>query len=211
MSRLVNYATDHAGPKAREFEKTKIDKMFWKNVIEPVQSKWALTFSFASKKDRSLRSWIGYRKLNVVTVKKAYLITKIDDCLGFLSKACMLSTLYVESGYWHIKIDDLDKYKTTFTKHHGLQRILWMLLGLKKAPSTLQGLMHVILPAVKWQFALVYLAKVVIFSRYVEEHLDHMWTVLGRLLRAGMALDRRLASSLSTVSIIHFFLYSMAD
>lgn len=54
-----------------------------------------------------------------------------------------------------------------------------MRLGLKNDPSTYQRAMDITLLTIEWHFALVYLEDVVIFSRSVEEILDHLRTILG--------------------------------
>lgn len=45
-----------------------------------------------------------------------------------------------------------------------------------------------ILSIVKQQFAILYLKDIIIFWRSVEKYLDHVLTVLGLLLRAGVSL-----------------------
>lgn len=62
-----------------------------------------------------------------------------------------------------------------------------MSLGLKKAPSTLRRAMNIVLSTVNWQFALVYLDDVIMFWRSVEDHLDHLRTVLELLPRAEVS------------------------
>lgn len=63
-----------------------------------------------------------------------------------------------------------------------------MQLGLKNALSTFQRAVDIILPTVEWKFARVYLDDIVIFSRSVEENLEHMKTVLELSSRAGVSL-----------------------
>lgn len=60
--------------------------------------------------------------------------------------------------------------------------------GLKIAMSKLERAMDFTLVMVKGLFALVYLNDVVTFSRYVEEHLDHLQTILRLQSRAGVSL-----------------------
>lgn len=51
-----------AGQKAREFEKTEIEEMLPKKVIEPTQTEWAAPIVFTLKKDGYLRFCVEYRK-----------------------------------------------------------------------------------------------------------------------------------------------------
>ncbi|CAN8067637.1 unnamed protein product [Agarophyton chilense] len=60
--------------------------------------------------------------------------------------------------------------------------------GLKNAPVTFQRALDIILSRVKWQYALVYLDDVIIYSHTVSEHFDHVRTILSSLRSAGITL-----------------------
>lgn len=85
----------------------------------------------------------------------------------------------------------LDKDKTTLTSHQGLYRCFRMTFGLKSTPNTFQHVMDTLLSPVKGQSALVYLDKVFIPSKPVEEHLEHLRTVFVLLSSAGISMELR--------------------
>lgn len=85
-------------------------------------------------------------------------------------------------------MDERSKDLTTFTSHFGLFRFLRMPFGLKNAPATFQRVMNIILSSVHWQFALVYLDDVIVFSKTLDEHFDHVRTVLRLLRNAGVTI-----------------------
>ena len=190
-SRPIHSAPYRAGPKAREFEKQEIQKMLAMNVIEPAQSEWAAPIVFAPKKDGALRFCVDYRRLNAITVRDSYPIPRMDECMDSLGTAKTFSTLDANSGYWQVEIDPKDRDKTAFTSHHGLYRFIRMPFGLKNAPATFQRAIDVILSSVKWQFALVYLDDIVIFSPKPEEHIEHVKKVLMLLQDAGVTIKLR--------------------
>lgn len=95
----INSAPYRAGPKVREIGTTEIDNMLRMNVLEPSLSEWASPIVFTQKKDGFLRLCIDCRKLNAVTVKDAYIIPRLDECLGYLGKPRILSTLDANYGY----------------------------------------------------------------------------------------------------------------
>ena len=177
-----------AGPKARDFEKSEIDKMLKAGVIEPAKTEWAAPIVFAPKKDGSLRFCVDYRRLNAETVRDSYPIPRMDECIDSLGDAQLFSTLDANSGYWQIEMAEEDKNKTAFTTHYGLFRYLRMPFGLKNAPATFQRAIDIILSTVKWQFALIYLDDVVVFSRTFDEHMAHLAIVLRLLKDAGITL-----------------------
>lgn len=149
-TRLVHSKPYHAGPKARELEKAKIDKMLHESIVEPTQTECASPIVFAHKKDGTFQFCDDCRKSNLVTERDSYPIPQMDRCIDSLGDAIVLLTLDANSGYWHIELYESDRDKAAFTSHHGLYQIIRMPLGLRNSFSTFQRTMNVRLPAVRW-------------------------------------------------------------
>jgi len=66
-----------------------------------------------------------------------------------------------------------------------------MPFGLTNASATFQRALEILLAGVKWQFCLVYLDDVIIFSQTEEQHIDHVDKVLKILHQAGVTLKLR--------------------
>ena len=103
-------------------------------------------------------------------------------------EAAIFRTLDCNSGYWQIPIAEEDKEKTAFTAHVGSYQFIRMPFGLTNAPATFQRALDILLSGVKWQFCLVYLDDVIIFSRNEKEHVHHVDTILAILRQAGVTL-----------------------
>lgn len=71
----INSAWSRAGREAREVEKSEIDRMHCKKIIERAPPELELPIVFAPKKDGSLQLCIDYRKLNVVNDKDFCLVS----------------------------------------------------------------------------------------------------------------------------------------
>ena len=54
---------------------------------------------YVMKKDGTIRPCVDYRKLNENTLKDAYPLPRIDDCLDSFENAKYYSTLDLQSGY----------------------------------------------------------------------------------------------------------------
>ena len=106
-------------------------------------------------------------------------------------EAKLFPTLDANLGYRKIEVEESDRHKTTFTMHFGAYWYKRMPVGLKNETSIFQGAIDMILSGVKWQYNLVYLEDIIIFSRSFKEHLHHVESVLKLLQNAGVTLRLR--------------------
>jgi hypothetical protein len=75
---------------------------------------------------------------------------------------------------------DQDIHKTAFQTHDGLMEWVAMPFGLCNAQATFQRMMNDTLRDFLQNFITVYLDDVCIYSRTLEEHLEHLRLVLQR-------------------------------
>ena len=151
-------------------------------LIEPSSSPYGAPILFAAKKDGGLRMCIDYRALNKLTVKNRYPLPRIDDLLDAAQGAQVFSSIDLLSGYHQIRIQPEDIPKTAFRTPFGLFQWKVLSFGLTNAPATFQAVMNDVLRPVIGKFALVYLDDILIFSKDIVEHSEHIRTVL-QLLR----------------------------
>ena len=177
-----------AGPMDREREKGEVERMRSMDVIEPQSGEWASPVVMVPKPDGSVRFCIDYRKLNLMTIKDAYPIPRMDKCIDSLWDARVFSTLDCYAGNWQIPVAEVVKQFTAFTCHSGAWQRVRLPVGFCNAPATFQRAMDMILAGEKWQICLVYLDDVIVFSGSPEEHLQHLDEVLTLLGKAGVTL-----------------------
>ena len=176
---------------ARSLQKTiqeNVEEMLLHNIIRPSTSPYSSPVVLVPKKTGEKRFCIDYRRLNSITVKNKYPLPRIDETIDYLHGAKFFSTLDLFSGYWQIEIEESDKQKTAFTTDDGHFEFNRMPFGLTNAPATFQRLINNVLrPALK-KYALVYLDDVIIFSKTIEEHIQHIESVFNLLRNAGLKI-----------------------
>jgi len=139
-----------AGPLAREREKAEVERTRSIGVIDASTGEWARAVGMVPKPDGSVNFCIDYRKLNLMTVKDAYPIPRMDECIDSLGDARVFSTLDCNARYWQIPVAEEDKHLTAFTCHSGVWQCVRLPFGLCNAPATFQRAMDMILAGVKW-------------------------------------------------------------
>ena len=82
--------------------KKQLEELLDRGFIRPRISPWGAPILFVRKKDGSMRLCIDYRRLNQVTVKNKYPLSRIDDLLDQLKGASVFSKIDLRSGYWQL-------------------------------------------------------------------------------------------------------------
>ncbi|GBG59948.1 hypothetical protein CBR_g66754 [Chara braunii] len=130
------------------------------------------------------RLCIDYRKLNTQTIRNAVPLPRIDDLLERLGGAKFFSKLDLKSGYHQLEIRKEDRYKTSFKTRYGHFEWLVMPFGLTNAPTAFQAAMTTESRHVLDRFVLIYLDDILVYSRSLDEHVEHLRIVLERLRQA---------------------------
>ena len=182
----------------KQLVEEEIEKMLADDIIEPAEGPWASPVVLVRKKDGSVRFCVDFRRVNDVTKKDAYPIPRIDDTLDALSGSMFFSTLDLHSGYWQVKMEDVDKEKTAFSSHVGLFQFKRMAFGLCNAPSTFERLMERVLHGLQWHVCLLYLDDIVVFSRDFSDHISRLAQVFDRLRGADLKMKVKKCSLFQT-------------
>jgi hypothetical protein len=149
--------------------------------IHPSTSSWDCSALFLEKKDKELRLCVDYRPLNAVTIKNKYPLPRIDILFDQLAEAQVFSKIDLHFGYHQIKIRAEDIPKTAFTIGYGLFEYLVMSFGLMNALAHFMYLMNSVFMPELDKFVMVFINDIIIYSRSMEEHEEHLRIVLQRL------------------------------
>jgi hypothetical protein len=149
--------------------------------IRPSDSPYGAPVLFAPKKDGGLRFCIDYRWLNKKTVRNQYPLPLPEEMFDRLGGAKVFSKIDLKSGYWQIPVREGDIQKTAFKTRWGLYEYFVMPFGVTNAPAQFMYMMNDLLGDFLDRFVLVFLDDILIYSANLEEHAEHIRSVLLKL------------------------------
>eukprot|EP00253_Pinus_taeda_P015634 PITA_15634 len=161
--------------------KMQLQELLDKNYIRPSVSPWGAPVVFVKKKDGTFRMCIDYRQLNKLTIKNKYPLPRIDELFDQVKGATVFSKIDLRSGYHQVRIKDEDIAKTAFRTRYGHYEFVVLPFGLTNAPATFMCLMNSIFHQYLDRFVLIFIDDILVYSRTMEEHQEHLRKVLQTL------------------------------
>lgn len=160
--------------------KLQLQQLLNKGLIEPSSTQYGAPVILVKQKTKT-RMVINYKELNKATIPDSYPLPYIQDLFERLHSAKVYSKIDLASGYHQIRVQPEDVDKTAFTTRYGTFNFLVMPFGLTNAPATFQRNMNNIFQDLLDTYIIVYLDDLLVFSQDIEQHKQHLNTVLERL------------------------------
>ena len=191
-SEPVNQKVRPLNPKQEDDLRRQLNDWLSADIIEPSSSPFASALVPVAKKGTDKIRWcIDYRALNALTVRDRYPLPNIENNLYKLSKACVYTSIDSAGAFHCLPISKEDKHKTSFVSPHGSFQFKYLPFGLCNAPSAYSRLIDKALGHLPADFRMAYIDDVIIYSKNVEDHLDHIMQVLKAHVAVGMKLNLR--------------------
>ena len=145
--------------------KTQLQELLDKGFIRPNVSPWGAPILFVKKKDDTLQMCIDYWKINKVTVKNKYPLPRIEDLFDQLKKASVFSKIDLRSGYYELRVKEVDVPKLVFRTRYGHVEFLVMPFGLTNALAAFMYLMNRVFHPYLDQFGVVFIDDILVYSK----------------------------------------------
>ena len=156
-------------------------------IVRRSDSAWASPLHLVRKDDGSWRPCGDFRQLNTRTADDKYPVPHIMDFSAQLHGKTVFSRVDLVKGYHQVPVAPEDVHKTAVITPFGLFEFLRTPFGLKNAAQAFQRLMDSVCQG--FSFVFVYLDDILVASRDVDEHRDHLRQLFRRLQDAGLILN----------------------
>ena len=160
---------------------SQLQELLDKGFIRPNVSPWGAPVLFVKKKYGTLRMCIDYWQINKVTMKNRYPLPRVEDLFDQLKGEGVFSKIDLRSGYYHLRVKEVDVPKTAFRTRYGHYEFLVMPFGLTNAPAVFMDLMNRVFRPYVDPFVVVFIDDILVYSKDAQEHEQHLRIVLEML------------------------------
>ncbi|KAH9288939.1 hypothetical protein KI387_033056, partial [Taxus chinensis] len=159
-------------------------------IIQPTRySSWVTNLVPVRKNNGDIRFCVDFRNLNKASLKNNYPLPNMENMLQLVTGSELLSTLDGFSGYNQVVVKESERIKNSFTTPWGTYVYVRMPFGLMNAGETFQRAMDVAFAGYINDFIVVYQDDVTVFSRKINDHLQHLERMLLRCREYVISLN----------------------
>ena len=181
----IHFSPRRLPPRHSMLVRREIDNMLEAGIITPYTSAWSFPVVIASKKDDKLRFCLDYRIMNRRVKADRWPLPTTEEIFDDLKGSDVFGTLDLFNGNWKVRMADHCKEQTTFTFRYGTYQFEVIPFGLMNAPSTFQRMMDLIFRDL--EYVKCYIDDVVVHSRSMEEHANHLVHIIDTIARHGLS------------------------
>ena len=167
-----------SGPAELKLVQETIRDLTAKGFIQRSQSRFGAPVLFTPKNDGTQRMVVDYREINKITVRNGYPLPAIEELFPIVQGSRYFSKLDLFSGYYQIRVAEEDREKTAFVTRYGSYEFLVLPMGLCNSPGTFMELMNYVFEKQLDRFVIVFLDDILVFSKDLKQHEQHMRDVL---------------------------------
>ena len=154
-------------------------------IIRQPESEWASPSFILPKPDQTVRFVSDFREVNKRIVRKPFPIPKISTIMQELEGFTFATSLDLNMGYYHIRLDSDAQKICTIIFPWGKYSYLRLPMGVAGSPDIFQAKMTELMSAL--EFVRAYIDDLLCITKEsYEDHLDKLREVLQRVRKAGL-------------------------
>ena len=115
----------------------------------------------------------------------------VEEMLDMLFGSMFFSSVDLGNAYYQVELEEESQIKTAFSTRTGQFCFTRMPFGIAAAPATFQNLMNNILEDMNGKEAIIYLDDILIFSKYLKDHITSLNRLFSRIKNAGLRINAK--------------------
>ncbi len=160
-----------------------------KDFISFSSASYASLILFVEKKDDSLRFCINYRKLNALIKRNRYFLSLIDETLACIQDSRYLTWLNIIVIFNKLRMHSSSENLTIFIISFDFYKYHVMSFKLINNSTFYQHYMNDVLFDYLHQFCQIYLNDIIIYSKILKKHKQHVQLILNKLQEADLQIN----------------------
>ncbi|CDJ28247.1 OSJNBb0049I21.6 protein, related [Eimeria mitis] len=162
-------------PQLEEEIERQADELLKKGKVQPSTSAFGHNPVLAKKTDGRWRMCVDFKPINKITEKQKFPMPRVDEILDRLQGSAVYSAFDFAEAFLQIPIHPKDRHKTAFHTRTRKLDYTCMPFGVVNAPAKLyRQINHDFLEPIAEGWMVIYMDDVLVFSRNVQEHLQHL-------------------------------------
>ncbi len=179
------HMSDHKLQKMKNY----LIKHLNKDFISSSSASYASLILFIEKKDDSLRFCVDYRKLNALIKRDHYSLSLIDETLARIQESKYLTQLNIIVTFNKLRMHSDSEDLTIFITSFDFYKYHVMSFKLINGSTFYQHYINDVLFDYLHQFCQIYLDDIIIYSKTLKKHKQHVWLVLHRLQETDLQMN----------------------
>ena len=146
---------------------------------------------FVLRKSDEFYLCVNYYELNVIIIKNCYSLSLTSELLDQVDDFIIFSKIDLQNAYHRICIWEDDEWKIIFCTQYRHFEYQIVLFDLTNAPAIFQVYINQALYDLVDNFCIIYLDNILIFSKFEEEHYQHLKLVIEHLWCAELYVNSK--------------------
>ena len=183
-----------------------LDDALSRGIISHSRSSFSSPLHIVPKANGTIRPCGDYRRLNAITKADVYPPPLVDDIFDKLEGATIYTVIDLTSAFHNVLIHPDDRDYTAFSANGGLYHYNCLPFGLQSSPASFMRFLSLVLDGLDVPIG-PYFDDLIIGSRTVAEHSDHVRKLLQRLREHNIRINEdKIRVGYSHVAALGFLL-----
>src|SRR5438477_8984526 len=176
----------------KEVDKTfdelhKLRRMSWSKTATPFAFPVFVVWRTLPSGKRKGRVVVDLRPLNHMALLDAYPLPLQSDIMALAHSCPYITVLDCASFFYQWRVHPSDRHKLTVVSHRGQEHFNVCVMGFKHSPAYVQHQINILLHKYPW--AKAYIDDVVIASKMLEEHIQHLRTLFQLFSKMNISIN----------------------